>query len=368
MVLALTNKEVSIDEVIMHQLSKRDPSSGYRPSLKSVPSLSPDLSAFFAGHIRRSYENTGRRGARFVAKGNHDVPAKLQQLIARKRFVANSIEVGEAMFEAMDARVKPATLAVVHFRVGRDRAIALLKLDPGEYFRPVLQNEGSPHEYWDLELIVDVLPSTGEDLHKAAFIGEIGSATIRALPDERPEEPEPGPVEFLILDRDVREGEVALYRRWWLERFLQAAPTMTEEDKARRTRTSLIDARNHVATMVQALPRAAAADAADSLQAADDLIDRLPWMESIDLDAEIERLGLPEELNAEFTEMVQRAVPDRVVTIPRSLQEDFPKARWTGHHGLSVRIDGRHSRDVSAVQDGDKWVVTIETEDWKRVT
>lgn len=336
--------DITISKAILHRVAPNKRQEKYLS--QGVLTLTEPVQDFLLGHIKRGLGSG--RAATFEKPeptGNHVAGWCAQAAVGRRRtFIERSQSIAEAMYTEMarNKNISDAVLAVIAFQAAppdgaQGKYLALLKLDPGDGFKPTKQRDGT----LGITVTEDVLPSTREGLQKCAFVN----------PDYAREH------QLAVLDVQTAGQDPS---RWFLDGFLDAA--MGDEIQLTRDlNTALYEARGRLEQRLDTEEMARFDAAVDGL-----------WAGST---ADAERLVREVELDEADADIVLDAVDahvaDRTFTIDRkTADKNLAGTRFKADNNIEVKAPANafRNRTITVVpdeHDQDIHVVTIRTRRWE---
>ncbi len=350
--------DIQLDQAIVHIVDPGQP-NGYILSERALPlAANPSLVEYFIGHVRNSLRDPTASAARFATLSPGGAAQICAGLLAGQQdLVDGSRQLADRLYQiiAKDKRIKGGSLAVCLYHSDdyptTPAFLALLKIDPGQAYRPRIEKDASGKLLVNFEIESNVMPSAREKLQKCAFIQPL---------DPRPE------YDMILLDRQARPDEALQVARFFKETFLEAEHAFDARQRTKRLYRALLSAQN------QLRPELTPAQVDDLSQAIAGAVNS----DTISLDEWIEALPLADEQKQQVNEVVVANLPDREFEIDRAYgQELSQKRRFRGDHDLRVEVPAEHYAQIirSAEQitppgEPPRWRVVIETEKWEEVT
>jgi hypothetical protein len=344
--------DIQITRGVTHILAPRDPEQLLQLSEAELP-LEGGVADILAAHVEGGLQDVKAKAAKFVdRRDDHACGAFGRLLGGRPRLLENSQELARMLYEIAenDERVSDGTLAVLLCRALDEsgsavRFPAILKLDPSDTLHTVTDTEPATRKRRvRYEVDHNALPSKNEKIQKCVFVQSVDDSAA---------------YEMLVVDRQRRSEKVSTF---WVRDFLGAEMVL---DAAERTRTlyrSLRSARNEVEQDLDAL----------QLRALDQVIEGAVVQATVNVDALVAGLPVPEEVRTRIDARVSRALPDREFDLDPEVARQFIRRRtFRADNGLRVSIEAAHADmlHVEDVERGDEETrlrrVWFETRSWK---
>ena len=349
--------DIQLEQLIVHIL---DPwrTDGLLLSERTLP-LDSDrhLVDYFTAHIQNSLQDPAARAARFAAVDDVEASGACKAMLeGGLELVQGSRWLAERLYTilANDRRVAPGDLAVGFYRAGNrphvPRYLALLKIDPSAVFRHTAERDAQGRLYVGFRIETDVLPTARERLQKCAFVQPL---------DPRPD------YDLMLLDRQLRPPGPLPVARFFIEQFLGAQLALDPRQRTDRLYRGLVSAHNRLRAELRPQEDEALRQA----------IEGAVTSATINLDAWLAALPLPEACKAQIEQVVAQELPDREFEIDTTYAQGLTrKRRFRGDYGLRVDVSAeRYDQVIRSVE----WVETpdapphyrivIHTEKWEEV-
>jgi hypothetical protein len=198
----------------------------------------PQLSDYFAEHIKLSSRDLMARAARFSGTEPEKPSGICYSMYGSEAdFIAGSKELAKQLYGEMTKteRISDGDLVVCRYLVGNapeNEFLAIIKLDPVGAFRNIERiDDLSGKTYIDLRIDPFVFPRTTDVLQKGAYIGQ--SVDMEA--GEK--------LEVLLLDKQLKGAEVAIF---FYKDFLGVSFVQDAAELTLRLYKCLIDALNEL--------------------------------------------------------------------------------------------------------------------------
>ncbi len=312
--------DIQLVDMIVHVI---DPRGHAGPDLSEtvIPlATSPELADYVATHIKNSHRDEGARAARFLSPTDEVGRVCAALLDGSMDVVSGSQRLAQRLFDIVrkDNRIAPGDLAVCLYRDGADptspRYLSLIKIDPSRGFRQLARTDQDGKRYYSFEIATDVMPSVRERLQKGAF--------IRA--------PQPdADYDMLVLDRQIGQGrgQGSRVAHFFLTEFLGADYAFDARTLTETFYRLTLAARQNLGDRLDPTQQEALQGAREYALAC----------ASIDVDAWVDRLPLPEWARTEIGATLAGRMPDREFEIdPAFGQTLIQKRVFIGDNGLRL--------------------------------
>jgi nucleoid associated protein NdpA len=292
-------ENVAILQGVSHLVSPRDARTGLRLSEANFP-LDAPVVEFLVAHVASGLHDSQAKAARFVDR-DPDRPADLcrRALGSETDLVTLSSQLANRLFDiaTADQRQKDGTFVTLLCTATdgpiTKRFVAMLKLDPGDAFHSVTDEEpetGKTRNRFAMDH--NVLPTKGERLQKCAFVQTVD-------PDAS--------YEMLVVDRLQEPGTVA---KFWVKDFLAAEPMLDAAGRTKVLYRTLRSARNDVEQDLSAI----------EIAALDQVIAGTVVQRVVNLDTLVEALPVPEDIRGRIGAALGSAMPDESLNSIRPLR------------------------------------------------
>ena len=224
---------IQLDELIVHILDPRNP-DGMVLSECAIPLEENQLLRnYFINHVKNSLKLSTANAAVFEAIDEKIVSGICNDLLKGTiDLVKGSSKLAEKLYDiiAEDKRINACDLAVCFYRAECDgitsKYLALLNIEPSEVFRHEMKTDSEGNTYIDFKIEKDVMPTTGEQLQKCAFIQNLNPRSN---------------YDMILVDRQKRGQEVA---KFFVKDFLGAKPALDTQQRTKKLYESLRLAHN----------------------------------------------------------------------------------------------------------------------------
>jgi len=335
--------EVSIESAILHKVSPHEP--GLELSSRDIPlDQTRQFSVFLAGHVINGLNDSQTRTAHFLMQTHIGVAKLCEDLVLQPtRLVTASQRIAKALQGAMgnDERIAPGALVVAVCKgLTTTPFLALMKLDPGEVFRPEWRTDPQTSKrYLSPREMRNALPTVNQRLQKCAFVNP---------------KPSPGDRErLLILDRQAH----GMPANFFTEGFLQAEPMYDPATLTRAFYIAVQTARNKLAETLSP----------EQVTRLDDAITGVTSGESVDVNEWLK--NLPREQRTEIRSQLEDRQIDPYITFdPEVLERLHRKERYEADNGVVIQFDRQAVGTTVKVQSRDKegYRIVIDTDKWSR--
>ena len=342
--------DIVIDEIVLHIL---DPAGRFILSERPIRlSGNTKLHDYFTNHISTCLTTPSAKASRFkYIDPKSPSGICVAMLEGETDLITGSQALSRQLYDilARDRRISPGDLGICFYRAGNypgERFLALLKINPSEVFQHRIRDENNVR-YIDFTPANQPLFAKKETLQKAAFIK---SRT------------EDSHYDMLLLDRQI--PDVA---EFFSRGFLDVEDAFDDRERTNLFYRSLIHSHNKIRPLLTP----------EQESAVDTTIRAAISGESINVNAMIEGLPLPEDVKDQFQENLDDRLPDRVFNLDTTTTTRFLKwQRYRGDHGLKVEVhrDERDSviKSVKPITDDPErgkpyYEIIIHTEDWKEI-
>jgi nucleoid-associated protein YejK len=347
--------DIQLEQAIIHAIKLK---SGQGLQLSEVPlplDANPRVAEFFIQHIRKGLHSAEAKAAHFEASGG-EAPCGWCPAILRGDLdlVTGSQRLAERLHGIIenDKRVSECALVLcIYYDAGEPgaRYLALLKVDPTEVIRTVEEVDEQGRHFLNIQLETGVLPTARENLQKCAFL---------QAPDA------PAEYDMLLLDRQAH-GADAPPARFFVQDFLGAALVLDARRRTELFYQSVVIAHNQL--------RYDGALSASEEIALEGALEQAVQTTSLDVDAWINALPLPEPHREQIRGVVTEKLPDTQFEIDATYGKTklVGKRRFHGDHGLRLTVPTEYYDQmvtVEKVTDSDGlsvFQITIKTEKWE---
>ena len=344
--------DIEIIRGVSHNLAPRDPNTLLTLSEAELP-LDGGVGDILAAHVDGGLHDAQAKAARFVIRGDDRACGVFTRLLDAQ---AGLVELSQLLARSLyaiaenDARISDGTLAVLLCRAvdGDGAAVsfpAVLKLDPSATLHTVRDIEpgtGRPRVRFTVDQTT--LPSKNEKIQKCVFVQTV-DPTLE--------------YEMLVVDRQRRQETIS---RFWVSDFLGAEHALDAPERTKRLYRALRSARNEVEQDLDA----------NQLAALDQVINGAVVQASVNLDALIAALPVPELIRERVDGAVSRALPDREFDLDAGVASQFLRRRnFRGDNDIRLSVGSEFARMIQVEdlepgnQEGRLRRVSFETRTWK---
>ena len=331
-----SSQGITVHEAVVHLIT---PAKGEMTLSSAVLSLNgtgtTKIGEYLAAHVENGLHDAAARTARFRRAQDESrlLPVCTKLVDEKTPLLPGSREIAAQLRDASDKRVSNGAL-VVCFYTARNyprikRFLAILKLEPADGFRPVTVYENGV-TLIRLEVVENVVPSTGERLLKSAFIqprpvgvaaGSYQDYDLMVLDRQKPGRDEPA--QFFtraFLGAESVQDAAELTRRFYIESLggLRDIREQITEKKAETIRTAI----------------EAAVSGAE-----------------IDIDEWTGNLSLPKPAKETILARLSAKIPDRSFQTDQDLGTRLIKKRvFRGDHGFRLQFDADSAGQILVSQ------------------
>ncbi|MBW4696319.1 MAG: nucleoid-associated protein [Aphanocapsa lilacina HA4352-LM1] len=353
--------EVRVQQLVIHVVDPHRDNVVF--SERDVPLDGADrLVEYFGHHIRNSLQDPVAGAGRFEADNSCPTFALCRAMLHEGLdLIGGSGKLAGQLAEIIrrNRSISPGVLVAGFYtdsgRPEVPRFLALLKMDPSQVFRHVVEREAATgRRYVRLALESDVLPSEREKLQKCAFV--------------QPLEPRHAEYDMLLLDRQTRVPTEVPVAKFFVEGLLGAKLALDARGRTDRLFKGLMGAYNDLKSI---LPPGQGEQLRQAVDAAvrQSTIDLEDWLESLPL-AEEHRRSIDRHLAGQH-------LNERTFDIDRTYGRSLLKKRvFRGDHSLRVEVSADPDKAQQVIQSTERieipgtlpyYRVVLHTERWDEI-
>ena len=310
---------------------------------------------YFTNHIQATLGDSSIKAARFRNINPEQSSGFCQAILSGgMTLVEGSQRLAGSLFHIMekDMRITSGDLGVALFSAENypyTHFLAILKIDPAQIFRHVIQEDSQGNVYVSFE--PEAMAFTNERLQKCAVI--------------QPLDPRHPNFDMLLLDRQARLEERAV-ARFFTETFLDAEEAYDARKYTEKFVRSIAEARNRLQESLS--PRDEARIESHLLEAVNS--------PRINCDVWVDELPLRKEIKLEIDQSLRDNIPDRQFSFDKQVAQRMTrKIKMHGDDGLRLEINAENFWTVVVSEeritdDPDRapyYRVVIETDEWRKV-
>ena len=345
---------IQIQELIIHILDPQGQGLVLSNVMLPLEGNQP-LVDYFTTHIQATLGDGSIKAARFRNINPEQSSGSCQAILSGgMTLVEGSQQLAQSLFGIMenDMRITSGDLAVALFSAENypySHFLAILKIDPAQIFRHVIQEDSQGNVYVSFE--PEAMAFTNERLQKCAVI--------------QPLDPRHPNFDMLLLDRQARLEERAV-ARFFTETFLDAEEAYDARKYTEKFVRSIAEARNRLQESLS--PRDEARIESQLLEAVSS--------PRINCDVWVDELPLRKEIKLEIDQSLRENIPDRQFSFDKQVAQRMTrKIKMRGDEGLRLEVNSENFWTVVVSEeritdDPDRapyYRVVIETEDWRKV-
>ncbi len=293
----------------------------------------PRLQGYLNAQVTNALSDGAACGAKFDSEGDGAVATLCQGILRDPtRFVSSSQKLAERLLAAMgvDKRIASGSLVVCLYSASNYQGksfLGLMKIDPSEVFLQRIGTDPKGHRIVRFDIRANAMPTARERLQKAALI----------KPRQKGAD-----YDLLLLDRQVAKVAADFFAKG----FLSATPVLDAQARTESFYIATQSAYNQLTQPPEAgQPRLTPEQADDLLQQIDDAL----RVQTLDTEAWIDNLDLPDEAKEVIDSQVRRQLPtDRQFSIDSGYaqRELMKKVRFRGDYGVVIEMDADRRDDV----------------------
>lgn len=345
---------ITIEELVIHILNPKG--QGLVLSSVALPlEGSQPLVDYFSTHIQTTLADPSLKAARFRNINPQQSSGFSQSILSGDAtLVEGSQQLAQVLYKIMqgDMRITSGDLAVALFSAENyryTRFMAIMKVDPAQIFRHVIQEDDEGNMYVSFE--PEAMAFTTERLQKCAI--------VQPLDPRHPE------YDMLLLDRQSRLEDRAV-ARFFTETFLDAEEAFDSRKYTEIFVRSIAEARNRVQDILS--PK-------DEAKIEQQLLEAVS-SPRINCDVWVDELPVRKAIKEEIDQSLRDNIPERQFSFDKQIAERMTrKIKMRGDDGLRLEVNAENFYTVVVEEeritdDPDRppyYRVVIETEQWRKV-